>query len=523
MQAMSQRPTATPQVVIVEVVVPRERVKIVMVVPTEAPVQTPVATRTPFAYTIVASTNTPTRVPAVPTTVAVAERSETPFFTRTPPPAVSLLLPTETATPFLEHTPTPEATPVVAPVTFVCGHVEMVLIGAGKEHEPCITPTPGPAATSTPIPTRTPTAVDTAMPLQMAATAVARSILGATPVPAREVEVAERNLDEKERMLNIINKERRRVGVPEVELGHNTAAQFHAEAALKHCFSSHWGVNGLKPYMRYSVAGGYQSNAENMSGLNYCYSSGEGYRKINVARKVDRAMQGLMGSPGHRRNILRDSHRKVNLGLAWDDYNFKVVQHFEGDYVGFDRLPSIRNGVLAFQGHVYGDAEVEDGRGVSVYVNYDPPPRRLTLGQVSRTYCYDNGRRVASVYPPLEEGWHRSDDEYESEYSPCPDPYDLPAELAPPESPREAHDFWQHAYDASEDRESIGITVRIIDALSWTMSNNQFSVEADISDVLGEYGAGVYTVLLGGEVDGEWIWISQYSIFHGVDVPSLVD
>ena len=64
-------------------------------------------------------------------------------------------------------------------------------------------------------------------------------------------------------MLQLINEERVRAGVAPVVLGDNIAAQLHAESALENCFSSHWGINGLKPYMRYSLAGGYQSNAEN--------------------------------------------------------------------------------------------------------------------------------------------------------------------------------------------------------------------------------------------------------------------
>ena len=56
----------------------------------------------------------------------------------------------------------------------------------------------------------------------------------------------------------------------EVVLGANNAAQLHAEASLQGCYSSHWGSNGLKPYMQYSLAGGYQSNGENGSGSDYC-------------------------------------------------------------------------------------------------------------------------------------------------------------------------------------------------------------------------------------------------------------
>ena len=43
-----------------------------------------------------------------------------------------------------------------------------------------------------------------------------------------------------------------------MERGSNNAAQLHAESSLQNCISSHWGLDGLKPYMRYSLAGGYR-------------------------------------------------------------------------------------------------------------------------------------------------------------------------------------------------------------------------------------------------------------------------
>ena len=151
-----------------------------------------------------------------------------------------------------------------------------------------------------------------------------------------------RHIEEKLYMLELINDERVSAGLNPVVLGDNAAAQLHAEASLENCFSSHWGIDGLKPYMRYSLAGGYQSNGENGSGRSYCIKASDGYRTNSSAEQgIRRAMDGLMDSPGHRDNILDPWHKKVNIGLAWDRYNFQVVQHFEGDYVLYDELPVI--------------------------------------------------------------------------------------------------------------------------------------------------------------------------------------
>ena len=82
--------------------------------------------------------------------------------------------------------------------------------------------------------------------------------------------------------------------------GSNDAAQLHTESASKHCTGAHWGTDGLKPYMRYSLAGGYQANGENGSGLGYCYSAAERVRYAPITsmkEEIDETMAGWMRSP----------------------------------------------------------------------------------------------------------------------------------------------------------------------------------------------------------------------------------
>ena len=182
------------------------------------------------------------------------------------------------------------------------------------------------------------------------------------------------HVEEKEYMLELINQRRADAGSPSVVLGDNDAAQLHADANLANCSSSHWGADGLKPYMRYSLAGGYQANAENVSGLDYCIKFGEGYTAIgSTLPKVRDVVQSFMESPGHRDNLLNPSHKKVNIGFAWDTFNFFTVQHFEGDYVHYTTLPSLEDGVLSLKGRVKNGAFFGAGRQVPLTVQYDPP------------------------------------------------------------------------------------------------------------------------------------------------------
>ena len=76
---------------------------------------------------------TPTQIPATPSPVPLPTSTPTP--TQTP-------LPTSTLTPTNTPTSTPVVTPTVTPS--VCNYAQLVLMGAGKDHDPCYTTTPTP-------------------------------------------------------------------------------------------------------------------------------------------------------------------------------------------------------------------------------------------------------------------------------------------------------------------------------------------------------------------------------------------
>lgn len=321
-------------------------------------------------------------------------------------------------------------------------------------------------------------------------------------------------------MLELINAARADAGLNPVVLGDNIAAQLHAENSLANCLSSHWGTDGLKPYMRYSLAGGYQSNGENGSGNDYCIKASDGYRAIvSVKNEINDAMAGWMSSPGHRSNILDPWHKKVNIGIAYDRYNAPMYQHFEGDYVEYDRMPAIDNGILSLSGKTKNGAQFREEGDLIVSVFYDPPPNDLARGQVARTYCYDNGRQLAALREPLTGGYYWPTDEFTKDYQPCPDPYDVPDDAPGPRSADEADRIWQQAYRASQSSVSQTITVPWITASKWTASGKTFAVRANISRLLRQHGDGVYSLMIWGKIAGEDVVISQYSIFHGAAPP----
>ena len=370
------------------------------------------------------------------------------------------------------------------------------------------TPTPAIAPTATPIPSPTPEPTPTPSP---------------TSVPKRTTSgLTEPQLaNAREYALKLINDARTAEGLNPVTLDDNPAAQSHAEDMLRTCFSGHWGSDGSKPYMRYTLAGGEQYSAENISGIDFCPPDPDRYATKLIRAEINEATDGLLDSPGHRRNILNPHHRKVNIGISYQRPNLWLVQLFVGDYIRFTTKPIIEHGILTLTGTVTNEVSLEGEDALGVQIFLDPPMRRLTRGQLSRTYCVGSGTQIASLRSPLDPGWFYDDDiaTKSVDRAPCPDPYKIDSGLPPPASYDEADQVWQQAYDASQAVVSRQITYPWITANDWSIDGQNFEVSANISDLLDQHGNGVYTIVLWGEIDGEDVPISRYSIF----VPLLPD
>ena len=221
--------------------------------------------------------------------------------------------------------------------------------------------------------------------------------------------------------LELINEARAEAGVEPVVLGTNVAAQRHAEDMAEHCVQSHWGSDGALPYMRYSVAGGYHANGENVaSWLSGSGCSGERFAAWTDREATSSRMTRLMGSEGHRKNILNPRWRSVSLGYARRGDSVFVAQQFETDAVEFTELPSFDGTVLRFAGRTKGGVTPLWG-DQAVALSYDPLPEPIPREQWSGTGSYGYGRGV--VWLPLT----RSSDEHSFEFS-----ADLAAEMRGP-------------------------------------------------------------------------------------------
>ena len=316
--------------------------------------------------------------------------------------------------------------------------------------------------------------------------------------------------DLRQLVLDLTNDARRAAGLSPVRLGANLAPQEHAEDMAESCFLSHWGTDGMKPYMRYSLAGGVQANAENVSGSSFCPADPSRYVQDSLAEEARQAFDGLMGSPGHRANILRPEHRLLHLGLAYRAPNFWMVQQFSGHYAAFAKTPTIADGELSFDMSACNGARVS-GDALGVQVFHDPPPSPLTPGQLQRTYCVSSGQEIAALRPPLEQGRYL-DDDFSPQASGCLDPYLLDPDLPAAQSYEEATLLKVLARSGRLGGDELGLGVWIT-ADQWDVDDGRARVAADLSALLRAAGGGVYTILIWGSVRGDDVPIAEYSIF----------
>ena len=312
-------------------------------------------------------------------------------------------------------------------------------------------------------------------------------------------------------MLQLINQERRNAGVPQVTLGNNPVAQIHAESCLATGTGSHWGLNGLKPYMRYSLAGGYQKNGENWFFQRY-----EGTVGISdIHREMVNTMAWLMNSPGHRQTILDRWYRKVNIGLAWNRGSFVAIQHFEGDFVEYQRLPSLVKGRLSFVATVQNGISFSFEDDLMVDLWFDPPPRQPTLGQLIRVNAYDAGVIVASVRRPLPAGYFWPADQGSTECQRHPCPKDFARNSPVPNSLEGLGRILTNAYENNKLVRPTLVSYQFVTADYWRLGHEGFFVSADMSSVLDAHGPGVYSIILWAPMAGtnEKVNISNYSVF----------
>jgi uncharacterized protein YkwD len=272
--------------------------------------------------------------------------------------------------------------------------------------------------------------------------------------------------------LGLINQDRQAAGLPVVALDFNAAAQKHAQDMLDNLFLSHWGTDGLKPYMRYTDEGGLNYEAENsaFSGPLQKVSAGSNYARLDPRGEVKSLEYSMLNEDassnwGHRDNILNPWHKRVSLGIAYDSYHVPFVEQFEGDYLEWIQPPAISGDVLSLAGRLTDPSLALK----NVNICFDPLPQPLSAQQLNTgAHNYSLGQTLNFLVPPPPPGMFYS------------------------------------KLDAAA-----------IQASTWLYEagSGRFSLQADISRALAS-GSGVYTIVLMVDGQGGPKALNNFSIFR---------
>ncbi len=107
-------------------------------------------------------------------------------------------------------------------------------------------------------------------------------------------------------LLEMVNEERVVEKLKPLELDElaTRVATAHATEMATHGFASHWGRDGLKPYHRYSFAGGSDATQENVSAADNTWSNKLSDLKQDTSYLHLRLYQEKPPNDGHRKTIL---------------------------------------------------------------------------------------------------------------------------------------------------------------------------------------------------------------------------
>lgn len=143
----------------------------------------------------------------------------------------------------------------------------------------------------------------------------------------------------RDELLRVINRDRAQFGLRPVKLDPvaSALADDYCRQQIHNGTTGHFTLDGLAPYMRYSLAGGNDGVSENVAAWSANYGFGD-RALYDMLRKSQKAMMDeVEPHDGHRRTILDPYATHVGIGLAWERGEFRIAEEFIRRYVEFAR------------------------------------------------------------------------------------------------------------------------------------------------------------------------------------------
>jgi hypothetical protein len=175
-------------------------------------------------------------------------------------------------------------------------------------------------------------------------------------------------------LLTLVNEERAEAGLSKLkldQLGCNVA-QKHAIEMAENNFLSHWDRAGLKPYHRYSFAGGTDATGENDSAADYSKDIESDEMPFAVVRMHKAMYDEVPPDDGHRQTMLTPQHTHVGFGMAWRGLHIRLCEVYVSRYVHIDPYPLIKPPLSRF---VLSGGVLDPKDSIEALdVYFEPPP-----------------------------------------------------------------------------------------------------------------------------------------------------
>lgn len=202
-------------------------------------------------------------------------------------------------------------------------------------------------------------------------------------------------------LLAMVNEERAVAKVPAVatdDLATQVATR-HAGEMATHKYVSHWNRAGLKPYQRYSFAGGFHATQENISAADNTWSPQLKDLIQDTSYLHVRLYNETPPNDGHRQTIVAPQQTHVGFGVAIDELRLRVVELFVAKYIELES-PQQRGKPgesIALKGKLRNLNHSLTG----IEVFYEPLPRELDVDALNQTRGYSLPTESVSLRPVL--------------------------------------------------------------------------------------------------------------------------
>lgn len=225
-----------------------------------------------------------------------------------------------------------------------------------------------------------------------------------TETSPTEVSAPDESFDESAlgaQMLDLINQSRAEEGLTPVEWDAFAAsvATAHAQDMAENQYFSHWDLQGYGPDIRYALAGGSELAMENISTYYEYWSDNTPKQLEDFDQLVIQSHEGLMNSPGHRKNIMDPHHTHVGIGFVYNPETgyFFVAQEFLNRYIVIDDLLDIGSAgeVISFSGSLLSNAT-----DPLLNIAYEPFPAPMSQEMLNQTSTYSSAAEFLEAYNP---------------------------------------------------------------------------------------------------------------------------